>query len=141
MHGAVNYHQALGNWLITHLSNLFTGLSLTDMETGYKAFRAEVLRDVPLRSDGFGFRARDHRQAGAPRILDLRSADPLFRAHPRGGQEDRLRRRPGRRLHDPQVRRARRQPPGVVAPCGNAKRPCLGGDWSCARGQASPRTY
>lgn len=55
MRGALNYHQALGNWLLTHLSNLFTGLSLTDVETGYKAFRAEVLKSTPLRSNGFGF--------------------------------------------------------------------------------------
>jgi glycosyltransferase involved in cell wall biosynthesis len=55
MHRSLSFGQALGNWLLTHLSNLFTGLKLTDMETGYKAFRAEVLKATPLRSDGFGF--------------------------------------------------------------------------------------
>lgn len=55
MHRALSFRQALGNWLLTHLSNLFTGLKLTDVETGYKAFRAEVLKTTPLRSDGFGF--------------------------------------------------------------------------------------
>ncbi len=54
MRRVLNYHHALGNLLLTHLSNLFTGLNLTDMETCYKAFRADVLRTIPLRSDRFG---------------------------------------------------------------------------------------
>ena len=44
-----------GNRLLTMLSNLMTGLDLTDMETCYKLFRTELLRDIPLRSEGFGF--------------------------------------------------------------------------------------
>ncbi len=48
------YHHKLGNLFLTHLSNFFTGLDLTDMETCYKAFRGEVLKSIPLRSDRFG---------------------------------------------------------------------------------------
>lgn len=48
------YHHKLGNLFLTHLSNLTTGLDLTDMETCYKAFRAELLKSIPLRSDRFG---------------------------------------------------------------------------------------
>ncbi|MFW5857300.1 MAG: glycosyltransferase [Planctomycetota bacterium] len=48
------YHHMLGNLFLTHLSNFFTGLNLTDMETCYKAFRASVLRTIPIRSHGFG---------------------------------------------------------------------------------------
>ena len=44
-----------GNWLLTTLSNLFTGLKLTDMETCYKAFRRDWLRRVSLQQDRFGF--------------------------------------------------------------------------------------
>jgi len=44
-----------GNRLLTGLSNLTTGLRLTDMETCYKALRRGVLRDMPLRQDRFGF--------------------------------------------------------------------------------------
>jgi glycosyltransferase involved in cell wall biosynthesis len=48
------YHHKLGNYLLTFLSNLVTGLDLTDMETCYKAFRGQVLKSIPLRSDRFG---------------------------------------------------------------------------------------
>lgn len=43
-----------GNKLLTFLSNLFTGLHLTDMETCYKAFRMDVLKSIPIRSKCFG---------------------------------------------------------------------------------------
>jgi len=45
----------MGNWLLTTASNLFTGLRITDMETCYKAFRREVIQDVQLHEDRFGF--------------------------------------------------------------------------------------
>ena len=48
------YHHKLGNYLLTFLSNLATGLDLTDMETCYKAFRGQVLKSIPLRSNRFG---------------------------------------------------------------------------------------
>jgi glycosyltransferase involved in cell wall biosynthesis len=44
-----------GNRLLTKLSNLTTGLDITDMETGYKAFRGEVLKDFEIRQNRFGF--------------------------------------------------------------------------------------
>lgn len=50
----VNYHHKLGNLFLTHLSNWTTGLDLTDMETCYKAFRVDVLKSIPLRSNRFG---------------------------------------------------------------------------------------
>ncbi len=50
----LNYHHTLGNLFLTHLSNIFTGLHLTDMETCYKAFRADILKTIPLRSNRFG---------------------------------------------------------------------------------------
>ncbi len=43
------------NYALTTLSNMTTGLNLTDMETCYKAFRAEVLRSVTVDEDRFGF--------------------------------------------------------------------------------------
>jgi glycosyltransferase involved in cell wall biosynthesis len=45
----------LGNSLLTRASNCFTGLRLTDMETCYKAFRRDVLRDINIRQNRFGF--------------------------------------------------------------------------------------
>ena len=45
---------ALGNRFLTFLSNRFTRLNLTDMETCYKAFRLQSLKTIPLRSNRFG---------------------------------------------------------------------------------------
>ncbi len=45
----------IGNRLLTTLSNMMTNLNLTDMETCYKVFRAEVIEDIRIRSDRFGF--------------------------------------------------------------------------------------
>jgi glycosyltransferase involved in cell wall biosynthesis len=45
----------VGNRLLTLLSNMFTNLNLTDMETCYKLVRADLLKRVPLTSDRFGF--------------------------------------------------------------------------------------
>ena len=50
----LNFHHQLGNQLLTFLSNLCTGLNLSDMETCYKAFKADVLKTIPLRSNRFG---------------------------------------------------------------------------------------
>ncbi len=44
----------VGNKLLTLMSNVFTNLNLTDMETGYKAFRCDLLKAIPLRSNRFG---------------------------------------------------------------------------------------
>lgn len=44
-----------GNRFLTAVSNLFTGLKLTDMETCYKLMPASVVKNIPLRSDRFGF--------------------------------------------------------------------------------------
>lgn len=49
------FWHAVGNTLLTLLSNAATDLNLSDMETGYKAFRAEVLRGIDIESDRFGF--------------------------------------------------------------------------------------
>jgi glycosyltransferase involved in cell wall biosynthesis/phospholipid N-methyltransferase len=50
----VLYHRhALGNRILTALSNWFTDLDLTDMETCYKMFRAPLLKSIPIRSNDF----------------------------------------------------------------------------------------
>ncbi len=45
----------VGNSFLTILSNMFTNINLTDMETGFKAFRAGVLKDAGICSERFGF--------------------------------------------------------------------------------------
>lgn len=47
--------QWLANKALTRLSNLFTGLRLTDMETCYKVFRREVVQGIRIEEDRFGF--------------------------------------------------------------------------------------
>jgi glycosyltransferase involved in cell wall biosynthesis len=49
------FWHTLANRFLTTVSNVFTNLDLTDMETGYKAFRREVLEGVDLVENGFGF--------------------------------------------------------------------------------------
>jgi glycosyltransferase involved in cell wall biosynthesis len=53
-HRVLYFWHSVGNKFLTLLSNMFTDLNLTDMETCYKVFRAEVLRSVIIRSDRFG---------------------------------------------------------------------------------------
>ena len=45
----------MGNGLLTLLSNMFTNLNLTDMETCYKVFRREVIQGIAIEEDRFGF--------------------------------------------------------------------------------------
>lgn len=49
------FWHSVGNKLLTLFSNMFTDLSLTDMENGYKVFRAEVIKGLRLKSNRFGF--------------------------------------------------------------------------------------
>jgi len=52
---AVYFYHYLGNKFLTFLSNLATNINLTDVETCYKAFRGEIIRNIRLKSSGFGF--------------------------------------------------------------------------------------
>jgi len=54
-HRVLLFWHSVGNKWLTLLSNIVTNLNLTDMETGAKAFRTEVLRRVTLKEDRFGF--------------------------------------------------------------------------------------
>ena len=55
MHRVLYYWHYLGNQLLTQLSNMFTNLNLTDMETCYKVFRKEVLSKITIQENRFGF--------------------------------------------------------------------------------------
>ncbi len=54
-HRVLYFWHFVGNRLLTLMSNFFTNLNLTDMETCYKVFRAPVIKNMPLRCDRFGF--------------------------------------------------------------------------------------
>lgn len=54
-HRVLYFWHMIGNKFLTLLSNMLTNLNLTDVETGYKAFRASMIRNLELRESGFGF--------------------------------------------------------------------------------------
>jgi glycosyltransferase involved in cell wall biosynthesis len=54
-HRVVYYWHMVGNVFLTTLSNMFTNLNLTDMETCYKAFRREVVQAITIQEKRFGF--------------------------------------------------------------------------------------
>jgi len=54
-HRVLFFWHRMGNGLLTFLSNMFTNLNLTDMETCYKAFRREVIQSIEIEEDRFGF--------------------------------------------------------------------------------------
>ena len=49
------YWHSLGNKFLTTLSNMFSNLNLTDMECCYKAFKKEIIKDINLKENRFGF--------------------------------------------------------------------------------------
>jgi glycosyltransferase involved in cell wall biosynthesis len=54
-HRVLFFWHYVGNRFLTLLSNALSNLNLSDMETGYKAFRREILNDIIIKSDRFGF--------------------------------------------------------------------------------------
>lgn len=54
-HRVLYFWHSIANRMLTTLSNMFTNVNLTDMETCYKVFRREVLTGITLKSDRFGF--------------------------------------------------------------------------------------
>ncbi|MCW5205468.1 glycosyltransferase family 2 protein [Desulfobulbus sp. F5] len=54
-HRVLYFWHMMGNRLLTLLSNMCTNLNLTDMETCYKVFRKEIIQNIQIREDRFGF--------------------------------------------------------------------------------------
>jgi glycosyltransferase involved in cell wall biosynthesis len=54
-HRVVYFWHMVGNKLLTLISNMFTNLNLTDMETCYKAFKSPIIKSVTIEEDRFGF--------------------------------------------------------------------------------------
>ena len=54
-HRVLYFWHRVGNGLLTLMSNMFTNLNLTDMETCYKAFRREIIQSITIEEDRFGF--------------------------------------------------------------------------------------
>ena len=49
------YYHYIGNKFLTMFSNLLTNVNMTDVETCYKAFRGDIIRNMVITSSGFGF--------------------------------------------------------------------------------------
>ena len=54
-HRVLYFWHSVGNGFLTLLSNMFTNLNLTDMETCYKAFRREIIQSIAIEENRFGF--------------------------------------------------------------------------------------
>ncbi|CAM8460077.1 WcaA Glycosyltransferases involved in cell wall biogenesis [Candidatus Methylopumilus universalis] len=54
-HRVLYFYHRLGNGFLTLLSNIFTNLNLTDMETCYKVFRREIIQSIEIEENRFGF--------------------------------------------------------------------------------------
>lgn len=54
-HRILFFWHTIGNRFLTFLSNMFSNLNLTDMETCYKLFKADIIKNIPLKENRFGF--------------------------------------------------------------------------------------
>jgi len=54
-HRILFFWHSIGNKFLTFISNMFSNLNLTDMETCYKLFKAEIIKSIDLRENRFGF--------------------------------------------------------------------------------------
>ena len=69
-HRILFFWHSIGNKFLTFLSNMFTNLNLTDMETCYKMFRTEIIKELDLKENRFGFEPEV--TAKISRIPDIR---------------------------------------------------------------------
>lgn len=69
-HRVLFFMHTIGNKILTFFSNLFTGINLTDMETGYKMFRSDIIKQIKITEKRFGFEPEV--TAKISRIPDIR---------------------------------------------------------------------
>ena len=92
-HRVLFFWHSVGNKLLTLASNVFTDLNLTDMETGYKAFRADIVRHFTIEENRFGFEPEITAKVAK---MGCRIYEVPISYHGRsysGGQEDYMERR------------------------------------------------
>ncbi len=94
-HRVLYFWHSMGNRFLTLLSNMFTDLNLTDMETCYKVFRRELIQGDRAHAEGgpVRIRAGGDRENRPPQGAGVRGEHLLQRPDVRGGQKDRLERR------------------------------------------------
>jgi hypothetical protein len=54
-HRILFFWHSIGNAVLTFMSNMFTNLNLTDMETCYKLFKADIIKGIQFKENRFGF--------------------------------------------------------------------------------------
>ena len=69
-HRVLFFFHTIGNKFLTLLSNIFTGINITDMETCYKLFKADIIKSIDLKEQRFGFEPEV--TAKISRIKDIR---------------------------------------------------------------------
>ena len=69
-HRILFFWHSIGNKMLTTMSNMFTNLNLTDMETCYKLFRADIIKGLSLKENRFGFEPEV--TAKISRVKDIR---------------------------------------------------------------------
>ena len=79
------FWHSVANRLLTELANLVADLNLTDMETGYKAFRTSLLKSIPIRSQRFGIEPEltiklGRRRCASTKFRSATTAAPMKRA-------------------------------------------------------------
>ena len=131
-HRVLYFWHSVGNRYLTLLSNMFTDLNLTDMETCYKVFRREVIQSIEIEEDRFGFEPEITAKLARAGLRIYEVGISLLRANLRRGQEDRMaRRRPRPRVHrqvltdrraHPQARTAKNLTNGTAGGHGYANR-------------------
>lgn len=67
-HRVLHFWHQMGNSLLTLLSNMFTDLNLTDMETCYKVFRRELIQSIQIEEKGFGVEPEMVAKVAAKRV-------------------------------------------------------------------------
>ena len=87
------YWHSIGNKFLTLLSNMATNLNLSDMETGYKVFRREIIQKVNIEENRFGFEPEIVAKVSKLNISIYEVAISYLWTHLRRGQKDRLARR------------------------------------------------
>ena len=87
-HRILFFWHSLGNKFLTFLSNMFTNLNLTDMETCYKLFRSDIIKGIDLKEKRFGFEPESLPRSRASQSQDLRGGHfILWEPHLAEGKE------------------------------------------------------
>lgn len=84
-HRVTSFFHNYGNRFLTFVSNIFTNLYLTDMETCYKVFRSEIIKSIKIEEDRFGFEPEI--TAKLAKLKNIRIYEVGISYHPRGQGE------------------------------------------------------